>query len=111
LNGTYSVLSIEDKNVIDRGLTINFDTSTLAVSGSSGCNNYFGSFQKENKEITFSKVGATKKFCRDSEVRKIEEQFLALLPKIKSLDNAKSENFNFYDDASQLLLSIQSLKK
>jgi len=109
LDGSYLIVSINDQNVENSGLTMNFDRSTGNVSGNAGCNQYFWSFLQENKSLFFSKVGATKKYCQDSGIRKLEEQLLALLSSIKSMDSNKSGNFNFYNDQSKLLLSITIL--
>ncbi len=109
LDGRHLIVSINDQNVENNSLTMNFDKSTGSVSGNAGCNEYFGSFQQENKSMFFSKISATKKFCQDSGIRKLEEQLLVLLPSIKSMDSNKSGNFNFYNDQFKLLLSITIL--
>ena len=110
LNDNYIIVLINDQNVENKGLTMNFDKLTNNVSGNAGCNEYFGNFQQENKNIFFSKVSATKKYCQDSEIRKIEKQLLTLIPTIKSMDSNKSGKINFYNDQSKLLLSIRLLK-
>ena len=110
LDGNYIIVSINDQNVENRGLTMNFYRSTGNVSGNAGCNQYFGSFLQENKSLFFSKVGATKKYCQDSGIRKLEKQLLSLLSSIKSMDRIKSGNFDFYNDGSELVLSITILK-
>ncbi len=110
LDGSYLIVSINDQNVENNNLTMNFDKSMGSVSGNAGCNQYFGSFQQENKSLFFSKVGATKKYCQDSEIRKLEKQLLSLLSSIKSMDRIKSGNFDFYNDGSELVLSISILK-
>ena len=109
LSDNYIIVLINDVDVQNKGLTMNFDKLTNNVSGNAGCNEYFGHFQQENKNIFFSKVSATKKFCGDSEIIKIEKQLLTLLPSIKSMDSNKSGNINFYNEQSKLVLSITIL--
>ena len=109
LNGHYIIVSMNDQNMENRSLTMNFDKSTNSISGYAGCNNYFGSYLQDDKSITFSKVSSTKKLCQDSEIRKLEEQLLTILPRINSMDSNKSGSINFYNDQSKLLLSITIL--
>jgi heat shock protein HslJ len=107
LSDQYNIVLINDQNVENRELTMNFDKLTNNVSGNAGCNQYFGGFQQENKSVTFSKLGATKKYCPDPEIRRIENQLIALLPNIKWMDSDKSGNINFYNGQSELVLSIK----
>ncbi|MFT5641734.1 MAG: heat shock protein HslJ [Cyclobacteriaceae bacterium] len=110
LGDNYIIVLLNDEDVENKGLTMNFDKLTDNVSGNAGCNQYFGSFQQENKNITFSKVAATKMYCKDAEVRKTEEQLLTILPSIKSMNGNKTGNINFYNDQSKLLMSIAYFK-
>ncbi|MFM2266805.1 MAG: hypothetical protein RL757_246 [Bacteroidota bacterium] len=51
------------------------------VSGSAGCNNYFGSCTVgKNKSVTFSKIGETKKMCSE-ELMQTEEHLVKQLGK------------------------------
>jgi heat shock protein HslJ len=111
LGGNYIIVLINDRDLENKGLTMNFDKLTNNVSGNAGCNTYFGRFQQVDKSIIFNKVGATKKYCGDSEIMKIENQLLTLLPSIKLMDSNKSGNINFYNEQSKLLLSITNEKK
>ena len=109
LSDHYTIVLINDQNVENNGLTMNFDKVTNNVSGNAGCNNYFGSFQQENKSILFSKVSATKKYCANPEIREIENQLLTLLANIKTMENDKSGIINLYDEQSKWVMSIKKL--
>src|SRR5210317_2211538 len=109
LGDNYKIVMINDLNLEKKDLTMNFDTSTNNVSGNAGCNEYFGNFEQDNKNIIFSKLGATKKYCQDSEIREIEKQLFTILPKIKSMDSTKSGKIDFYNDQSLLIMSISKL--
>jgi heat shock protein HslJ len=109
LNGNHIIIMIKNQDVANKGLTMDCNESTGEVFGNVGCNNYFGRFQQENKSFLFSKVSATKKFCKDSEIRKLELSLLNLLPNIKTIESAKLGIYNFYDDQLNLLLSIKEL--
>ncbi|MGH1437784.1 MAG: META domain-containing protein [Lewinella sp.] len=47
------------------------------ITGSGGCNEFFGQMDGMGKEITFRNVGTTKMFCRD--LMELENNFLTLL--------------------------------
>ncbi|MEN8240031.1 MAG: META domain-containing protein [Actinomycetota bacterium] len=51
--------------VIDSGPTLLFDDET-GVSGSTGCNNFFGIYLTDGDTIEFSGLGATEMYCEDT---------------------------------------------
>ena len=106
LANNYIITSINGKSLDHKGLSMNFDRSTNNVSGKGGCNNYFGRFKQEENSILFNKISATKKYCQDSEIRKLEEELFAVLPKIESFNGTNSGNITFYDDQLNSVLSI-----
>ncbi|WMN58835.1 META domain-containing protein [Pseudoalteromonas xiamenensis] len=50
----------------------------LQVSGSSGCNRYFGSASLQDNTLYIGNLGMTRKLC-DEASNAVEQQFLALL--------------------------------
>ncbi|MGZ5521061.1 MAG: META domain-containing protein [Halobacteriota archaeon] len=55
------------------------------VTGSSGCNRYFGSYQLNKTEINFGQVGSTLMFCPDPDgVMTQETTYLLLLKDVTS---------------------------
>jgi len=76
---------------------IKFNVSENRVSGNSGCNNFFGSYQVEGEYITFSQMGSTKMACMDEESNKTENEFLRILSGKKLRFDLADQTINFYD--------------
>lgn len=93
LNGDYKVTLLDNQSIIQE-LTLVFDSTTKRVSGFSGCNNFFGSYEINNDNITFSNLGSTKKFCQE-DANVTEQNYL------KVLEN--TTNFKIEDNIITLL--------
>ncbi|MGZ4911318.1 MAG: META domain-containing protein [Halobacteriota archaeon] len=62
------------------------------VTGSSGCNRYFGSYQLNKTEINFGQVGSTLMFCPDPDgVMTQETAYLLLLKDVTSYAISNNE--------------------
>lgn len=83
---------------------IQFDFANKRVSGSAGCNNFFGSFETTGDVIKFSGMGSTRKMCMDEDVMKHENQFLQLLSDAEMRFDVADQTLNFYKDDKLLLL-------
>ncbi len=50
------------------------------ITGSAGCNRYFGSYETDGSEMTAGPMGSTMMFCADPEgVMDLEQEFLAAI--------------------------------
>jgi len=58
------------------------------VTGSSGCNDYSGSYTIDGSNLTFSALTSTRKACVDEAVTTQETQYLAALGKVKTFGSA-----------------------
>lgn len=58
--------------------TITFDPAENRVSGTTDCNNFFGSYEKNENELSFSALGSTMMFCEGSQ----EQEFTGHLQEI-----------------------------
>ena len=71
-------------------ITANFNDGN--VTGSSGCNRYFGSYQLNKTEINFGQVGSTLMFCADPDgVMTQETTYLLLLKDVTSYAISNNE--------------------
>lgn len=80
----WEVYQIGDKKFqsSDSRPNMSFKIDEWSVSGSSGCNRYFGSFSSEGLgEIRFSQMGATMMACPDMD---IEQEFLQALEHVRT---------------------------
>jgi heat shock protein HslJ len=101
LTGEFHIISIHKIANLPDNLTISLDRSVGKVSGYSGCNRYFGSFILEGKSLTFDQMGSTRKMCF-GDANKIENEFLKLLPKIKTF-TFENNTLNFISNGDILI--------
>ena len=78
LQGSSWLLKHVNKTAIPSGVTITAVFADGKVSGRSGCNSYFSTYETSEGTITFGPVGGTKMMCPD-EVMKWEREFMAFL--------------------------------
>jgi heat shock protein HslJ len=63
------------------GITLQFNSSDKEISGSGGCNHYFGSYtiNSRNCELKISGLGATEMACLDAALMQQEQKYFDLL--------------------------------
>ncbi|MFC2038344.1 META domain-containing protein [Chloroflexota bacterium] len=62
-----------------------FDGADKQVTGSAGCNHYFGGYTLDDNQISISQIGNTEMACMDPEgVMDQEQEYLRLLGKAES---------------------------
>lgn len=82
---SYVTPSGEEKAIIpETRITAEFNEGQ--VSGTAGCNNYFGSFTLDGDAITFGPTGSTMMFCTPDELMLQETAYLAILGTVKSYE-------------------------
>jgi heat shock protein HslJ len=73
-------------------ITLQFDSNNKEVSGSGGCNHYFGSYTvKSNCELQISGLGATEMACLDSALMQQEQRYFGLLQNADKIEIKDSE--------------------
>jgi heat shock protein HslJ len=87
LAGEWRVVSINRKSV-PQGVKVSlaFDVDTGQVSGSSGCNRFFGGFALTGEGLSFKPGMAGSMMACDDPVTRTEEAFKAALPKVQRFD-------------------------
>lgn len=83
------------------------DTPTMAldekgVSGSTGCNRYFGGYTLDGNKLKFGKLGCTQRFCANAPT---EGAILEALDKVASFKAEKTAVF-LYDAAGTCVLEL-----
>ncbi len=76
-------------------ITLIFDEETL--SGSAGCNRYFGSFEVTDDQIAFGAIGSTKMHCGEAGVMEQEQRYLAMLGEVSSFEIG-SDSLTLFDE-------------
>ena len=68
------------------GTTISLSFDEDALSGSAGCNRYFGSYEVADDQIAISGIGSTKMHCGEAGVMDQEQRYLAMLGEISRFE-------------------------
>lgn len=79
------------------------------MSGTTGCNNYFGSYHTEGEIISFSEIGSTEKYCTFPEgIMNREQQYLLHLHNATRYSVAQDElALSYYDEKKLLVFKKQ----
>ena len=68
-------------------VTARFDSDKNRIQGSAGCNSYFGDYEVDGNEISFSAIGNTEMYCMDPEgVMDQENEYLTILRDSESFE-------------------------
>ncbi|MCS7080577.1 MAG: META domain-containing protein [Chloracidobacterium sp.] len=78
----WTLTKLEGKPVNTAEPFLEFDASTLRVTGSDGCNRFAGRYDIRGDRIKFFQLAGTKRACLDEAVRKLEMRFNRALPKV-----------------------------
>ncbi|RHR76111.1 META domain-containing protein [Odoribacter sp. AF15-53] len=65
----------------ESGVFVTFEANEKKVFGRAGCNRFFGAYEQDETQLTFSGMGATKMACPDMD---IETTFFKVLEDTKS---------------------------
>ncbi len=113
-NSSWNVTSINDtltftNENVDKAPTLNFNWNEKRVSGKTGCNSYFATFEVPAKgTINFSNAGATKMFCIES--MHIEDAFLGAFNKVAKYSINK-RTLRLYDKNGNLLIEASKIQQ
>jgi heat shock protein HslJ len=103
LNNMWKVISMKDIENLKIYPTIQFDENEKKLSGFAGCNNYFGSYDPESRQLDFSKMGMTRKMCPDMTVEN------AFVNNLRNVSYYKIENkiLSFYNANNEVLIACE----
>ncbi len=96
-----------EEDVSTSNMTISFDAETKQISGNAGCNSYFGGYTLTDRDITFSKIGATKKYCPDKEVGRKEKVLLNAFSEITQMSQSTSDEIIFKNNNDQIVITAK----
>lgn len=68
LSGSYVVTNLEGKAVTENAPDLNFSVLENQISGSTGCNRYFGTYAIDLYALSFSELGSTKMVCPEPQM-------------------------------------------
>lgn len=76
------------------------------VKGNAGCNSFFGSLQKTDSGIAFGPLGATKRACAESVMRR-EAAFLKALSKVARFEH-RAGKLRLFDADGRLRVAFEA---
>lgn len=82
---------------------ITFDGEKKHVTGKSGCNNFFGSYDKSEETLVFKQMAGTRMACSE-ELNKLEHQFLSLLGDKAFKFDVADQTLNLYQNNKLVLM-------
>ena len=83
--------------------TLDFDAEKMTVNGTTGCNNYSGSYTMDGSQLAFGPMATTRMACPDIA---IESGFQKAIAKIGSY-KINGDLLRFFDDSGVELLKAQ----
>lgn len=78
LSGTYTVIAIDGEDIYDNAPTLIFDLKEKRLSGSTGCNRYFGGFTHDLNALEILDIASTEMAC-EQPIMDVENRFLQAL--------------------------------
>ena len=93
-----------EKQAVPEGVTVDatFQAADSTVSGSGGCNRYFGSYTVDGASLTIGQLGSTEMACQGPG-SEIESIYLAALPLVRSF-TATTEALTLFDESGAAIL-------
>jgi heat shock protein HslJ len=80
-----------------------FDGEQKRVSGKSGCNNFFGAYDKSDSKLSFKQMAGTMMAC-SPELNKLEHEFLTLIGDKTFKYDVAEQTLNLYQDNKLILM-------
>lgn len=82
----WKLIELNDKATPESGIKIRFDANEKMIYGTAPCNNFFGGYslyEDKVQNIKIGNVGATRKFCPDSQVEDAFTQAISSVTLVK----------------------------
>lgn len=105
IHSTWKLVSMKGMTDFDVFPTFKIDTDGKRVSGNAGCNNYFGKYYPEKKELDFSRMGMTRKMCPEP-VMKVENAYINNLRQVEKFE-LEGNNLFLYDKDHNLMITFE----
>lgn len=110
LKGKWKLESLGGVPVVeDTQITATFEQEPDGViSGSAGCNRYFGSFKSDSGNITFGTIATTKMFCGGESIMEQEAKYVRALESATSYDVTDQSLKIIYGSDNQVLKYVKA---
>ena len=83
-------------------------SSDGTLSGTSGCNSFFGQYQSDEQTVSIGQIGSTLMACLDEEVGAVESAYLLLLQDVVSY-NIDGNMLTLYNENAESILFFETI--
>lgn len=95
LKNKWKLIQMEGVTQEESPIYMVFDGGQKRVSGKSGCNNFFGGYEKSDGKLSFKQMAGTMMACSE-ELNKLEHQFLTLIGDKSFRYDVADQTLNLY---------------
>ena len=99
----WNLIQINGKTVDKSGANIRFDAKNSRISGSNGCNRYFGTYSASGNKLSLNAAGSTKMACPPEESA-LEQDFTEILQQRDFTFDVADQTLNIYRDGKIILM-------
>lgn len=106
----WQLVELSDKSIENSGISIRFDANEKMIYGTAPCNNFFGGYslyEDAKHNIKIGNVGATRRFCPDTEV---ENKFTATLQSVTQV-KIEGDNLIMINAENQIVAVLAAQKQ
>nr|WP_121271055.1 DUF4377 domain-containing protein [Pedobacter schmidteae] len=103
LKHKWKLIQMDGQTQTESPVYMVFDQAKKRVSGNSGCNGFFGGFEKGNGTLTFKQMAGTLMACSE-ERNKLEHQFLGLIGNKSFKYDVADQTLNLYQNNKLVLM-------
>jgi heat shock protein HslJ len=100
----WKLIQMNGTNLPNATAYVVFQINKNSLSGNSGCNGMFGSFEVNGNSMTFKNVGGTLMYCEEDNKSKLEGEFLKLISGQTLTYDVADQTLNFYKDGKLVLM-------
>ena len=102
--GFYDIVMVAGENYAAYGMTLNIEMGEEnKISGDSGCNQYFGTFENpKSDQVVMGQIAGTKMFCKQK--NKMERTYLEHLSKVSRV-RLVTNGLELLDNNGDLLIT------
>jgi heat shock protein HslJ len=104
-SSSWMVIDLNGITSFTRNPSIHINLEQNKISGSTGCNKYFGSLTVENNMLTTKNIASTKMMCSDIS---IEDTFIKFINQTLYIE-IKNDQLNLFDADGNLVIKCSPL--
>ncbi len=103
VNHKWKLIQMNGQTQTESPIYMTFDGTKKRVGGKSGCNTFFGGYDKSEGNLSFKQMAGTMMACSD-ELNKLEHQFLTLIGDQTFKYDVADQTLNLYQNNKLVLM-------